>query len=222
MSLQELRFTATPEKGEVSALFMRPDHATHLLVMAHGAGADMRHLHLATIAERLSETNIASLRFNFPYIEHGGRIDAKAVCVATVRAAVRTAQNLAPDLPVLAGGHSFGGRMTSTAAAESPLDGVLGLVLFSFPLHPPGRPDTSRAEHLTAVRVPMLFLNGTRDPLADESLLRTVCGTLPLATLHFLETADHGFRVLKRTRRNTQDVYVEAANAVRSWLHTMA
>ena len=168
MTAKELKFLATPEKGEVSALLVRPAGASHLLVLGHGASTNMRHATLQAIAERLADAGIATFRYNFPYAEHGKGRDSQAVCTATVRSAVAAAHEAAPDLPLLAGGHSFGGRMTSTAASESPLDGVRGLVFFSFPLHQPGKPDTKRADHLAAVTVPMLFLSGTRDELADD------------------------------------------------------
>src|SRR4051812_50009116 len=135
----------------------------------------MRHATLQSIAGRLAEVGIATFRYNFPYSENGKGRDSQAVCTATVRSAVAAASEAAPGLPLLAGGHSFGGRMTSTAASESPIEGVVGLVLFSFPLHPAGKPDTKRADHLADVAVPMLFLSGTRDELADMGLLRPVC-----------------------------------------------
>ena len=200
---REMKFLATPEKGEVSALLIRPSDASHLLVLGHGASTNMRHATLQTIAERMADAGIATFRYNFPYMEHGSGRDSKEICTATVRSAVAAARNAAPDLPLLAGGHSFGGRMTSTAASESPLDGVRGLVFFSFPLHPPGKPATKRADHLSAVTVPMLFLSGTRDDLADLELLEPVCKKLgKRATLHLLDTADHGFRILKRSRKS--------------------
>lgn len=215
---KELRFLATPEKGQVSALLIRPPAATHLLAFAHGAGTDMRHATLETIAERLAEAHIATVRYNFPYTENGTGRDSQEVCTATVRSAVAAAREAAPGLPLLAGGHSFGGRMTSTAASESPLAGVRGLVFFAFPLHPPGKPDTKRAEHLADVTVPMLFLSGTRDDFADLRLLRRVCQRLgKRATLHLLDTADHGFRTLKRSRKSQEDVFDEMARAVREW-----
>ena len=214
----ELKFLATPEKGEVSALLIRPAGASHLLVLGHGASTNMRHATLQTIAERLADAGIATFRYNFPYMEHGKGRDSQAVCTQTVRSAVAAAHGAAPDLPLLAGGHSFGGRMTSTAASESPLDGVRGLVFFSFPLHQPGKPDTKRADHLAAVTVPMLFLSGTRDELADMDLLKPVCKKLgKLATLHPLDTADHGFKTLKRSRKSEEDVFVEMARVVREW-----
>jgi predicted alpha/beta-hydrolase family hydrolase len=214
----ELKFLSTPEKGEVSALLVRPADASHLLVLGHGASTTMRHANLQTIAERMAEVGIATFRYNFPYAEHGKGRDSQAVCTATVGSAVAAAQRSAPGLPVLAGGHSFSGRMTSHAAAESPLDGVCGLVFFAFPLHQPGKPDTQRADHLAAVTVPMLFLSGTRDELADMDLLKGVCRKLgKRATLHPLDTADHGFKTLKRSRASEEDVFVEMARIVREW-----
>jgi predicted alpha/beta-hydrolase family hydrolase len=215
---RELKFLATPEKGEVSALLVRPADATHLLVLGHGASTNMRHANLQTIAERMADVGIATFRYNFPYMEHGTGRDSQAVCTATVRSAVAAAHRSAPGLPILAGGHSFSGRMTSNAAAESPLAGVSGLVFFAFPLHQPGKPDTKRADHLGAVTVPMLFLSGTRDELADMDLLKPVCQKLgKLATLHLLDTADHGFKTLKRSRASEEDVFVEMARVVREW-----
>jgi predicted alpha/beta-hydrolase family hydrolase len=214
----EMKFVATEAKGEVSALLVRPSEASHLLVLGHGASTNMRHRTLQTIAERTAGAGIATFRYNFPYMEQGRRLDSREVCTATVRSAVAAARRAAPDLPLLAGGHSFGGRMTSTAASESPLEGVCGLVLFSFPLHQPGKPDVTRAAHLAGVTVPMLFLSGTRDTLADLNLLRPVCERLgSQATLHLLDTADHGFRTLKRSRSSDEDVFVEMARVVRQW-----
>ena len=214
----ELKFLATPETGEVSALLIRPDNASHLLVLGHGASTNMRHTTLQTIAERLADVGIATFRYNFPYSERGTGRNSQEVCTATVRSAVAAASAAAADLPLLAGGHSFGGRMTSTAASESPLEGVCGIVFFSFPLHQPGKPDSKRASHLSAVTVPMLFLSGTRDELADLDLLRPVCKKLgKSATLHLLDTADHGYRVLKRTRKSAEDVFVEMARVVKDW-----
>ncbi len=215
---REMKLLATPEKGEVSALLVRPGDASHLLVLGHGASTNMRHATLQTIAERMADAGIATFRYNFPYMEHGKGRDSREVCTATVRSAVAAAHRAALDLPLLAGGHSFGGRMTSTAASESPLDGVHGLVFFAFPLYQPGKPDTKRADHLSAVTVPMLFLSGTRDELADRDLLQPVCKNLGnRATLHPLDTADHGFRTLKRSRKSEEDVFIEMARIVREW-----
>jgi predicted alpha/beta-hydrolase family hydrolase len=214
----ELKFLATAEKGEVSALLLLPDQASHLLVLGHGASTNMRHPTLQSIAERMADAGIATFRYNFPYAEHGKRRDPTEVCTATVRSAVAAAHKAAPALPLLAGGHSFGGRMTSTAASEAPLEGVHGLVFFSFPLHQPGKPDTKRADHLTAVQLPMLFLSGTRDSLAHLELLEAVSGKLGRrATLYALDTADHGYRVLKRSRRSDEDVFAEMARITKHW-----
>jgi hypothetical protein len=216
--VEESQFIATPEKGRVSALMIRPANASHMLVLGHGASTNMRHATLETIAERLADVGIGSFRYNFPYSEHGGGRDGTGTCTATVRSAVSAAHAAAPDLPLLAGGHSFGGRMTSTAASEAPLDGVHGLVFFSFPLHQPGRPETKRADHLISVTVPMLFLSGTRDELADLELLRPVTKKLgKRTTLHTLDTADHGYRILKRSRSSDEDVFVEMARIAREW-----
>ena len=220
--VQEMKLLATPEKGEVSALLVRPEGATHLLVLGHGASTNMRHATLQTIAERMAEAGIATFRFNFPYMEQGKGRDSQEVCTATVRSAVAAAHRAGPDLALLAGGHSFGGRMTSTAASQSPLDGVNGLIFFAFPLHQPGKPETKRANHLSEVTVPMLFLSGTRDDLAHLDLLEPVCKKLgKRATLHLLDTADHGFRTLKRSRKSEEDVFVEMARVGREWAGTL-
>ena len=217
-SATEMKFVATPEKGKVSALLIRPRDARILLVLGHGASTNMRHATLQTIAESMADAGVATLRYNFPYMEPGGGGRSQPVCLATVRSAVAAAHEAAPDLRLLAGGHSFGGRMTSTAASEAALEHVDGLAFFAFPLHQPGKPDTKRAEHLSAVTVPMLFLSGTRDELADLTLLEATCGKLgKRATLHLLETADHGFRILKRSRKSEEDVFVEMARVLREW-----
>jgi predicted alpha/beta-hydrolase family hydrolase len=214
----KLKFLATPDKGDVSALLVRPENASHLLVLGHGASTNMRHATLQTITERLAAVGIATFRYNFPYSENGKGRDGQAVCTATVRSAVAAAHRAAPNLPLLAGGHSFGGRMTSTSASESPIEGVRGLVFFSFPLHLAGKPETRRAEHLDAVTVPMLFLSGTRDELAEMDLLKSVSEKLGgRATLHALDTADHGYKVLKKSRTSAEDVFVEMARVVRDW-----
>jgi predicted alpha/beta-hydrolase family hydrolase len=219
---EELKFLATSSKGEVSALLIRPDDATHLLVLGHGASSNMRTPMLTTIAERLATQKIASFRYNFPYSENKRGRDPNPVCVATIRSAVLAAKNAAPDLPLLAGGHSFSGRMTTTAASEDPLEDVVGLVLFAFPLHPPGAPDTKRADHLSNVTIPMLFLSGTRDPLGELNLLEPVIAKLgQRAKLHLLETADHSFKVLKRTRTSTEDVFDEMARVTAEWAQAL-
>lgn len=219
IEIRELTIRVTVAETEVSALLMLPENAVYLLVLAHGAGANMRHITMQTIAERLGEVGIATLRYNFPYMEAGRpRVDSPEVSAATVRAAVEKAREVAPDVTLLAGGHSFGGRMTTTAASQSPLEGVKGLVLCSFPLHMPDKPSTKRAEHLNSVTVPMLFLTGTRDKLADLDLFKPVIEKLgSLATLHLLDTADHSYKILKRTRESKEDVFVEMARVVMGW-----
>src|SRR5262247_369784 len=215
---KEEKNLSTTEKGEGSAPPLRPADASHMLVLGHGASANMRHATLHTIAERMADASLATFRYNFPYMEHGAGRDSQEVCTATVRSAVAAAHKAAPDLHLLAGGHSFGGRMTSTAASEAPLENVDGLVFFSFPLHQPGKPDTKRADHLSAVMVPMLFLSGTRDEMANVDLLQPVCKKLGnRATLHLLDTADHGFRILKRSRKSEEDVFVEMARVIKGW-----
>jgi predicted alpha/beta-hydrolase family hydrolase len=216
--ITESKFLATPEKGEVSALLVRPQNATHVLVLGHGASSNMRTPLLQTIADHLADEQIATFRYNFPYSENKRGRDPNPVCIATIRAAVKAAHDAAPDLPLLAGGHSFSGRMTTTAASEAPMEGVKGIVLFAFPLHPAGAADTKRAEHLANVNVPMLFLSGTRDALGEldclEPTIRKLGGK---ATLHLLDTADHSFKVLKRTRHSSEDVFTEAARVVAEW-----
>jgi predicted alpha/beta-hydrolase family hydrolase len=215
---EELRFLATEEKGEVSALLMRPAAARFLLVLGHGASTNMRHRTVETIAERCFDAGVATFRYNFPYSESGGGRNSNAVCQDTIRAAVAAAGGAAGDLRLLVGGHSFSGRMSSMAAAEEALVGVDGLVFFSFPLHPAGKPGTERADHLAEVGAPMLFLSGTRDGLGENELLIPVCeGLGSRATLHLLHTADHGFKTLKRSRNTDEDVYVEMARVLSEW-----
>jgi uncharacterized protein len=215
----EVRIPVGERTGDVSGLLLRPDGARLLYVLAHGAGAGMRHPFLESVAQRLADRDIATLRYQFPYMEQRARRpDPPAVAAATVRAAVIEAARLAPGLPLVAGGKSFGGRMTSTAQAEEPLPGVRGLVFLGFPLHPPGRPGDSRAEHLAQVRIPMLFLQGDRDEFADLKLLKPVVKRLGArATLHLVEGGDHSFHVLKRSGRTDADVMSELADAIVKW-----
>src|SRR5881394_4605628 len=205
--------------GEVSGLLLRPADARLLYVLAHGAGAGMRHPFLESLAQRLADRSVATLRYHFPYMKRrASRPDPPAVAAATVRAAVEEAARVAPGLPLVAGGKSFGGRMTSTAQAEEPLPGVRGLVFLGFPLHPPGRPDDKRAEHLAQVRIPMLFLQGDRDEFADLKLLKTVVKRLgERAKLHLVEGGDHSFKVLKRSGRTDADVMTELVQAIVGW-----
>jgi predicted alpha/beta-hydrolase family hydrolase len=213
-----------PGAGEVSTLLRMPARPNAFLVLAHGAGAGMRHAFLETMAHRLADRGIGTLRYQFPYAERGGRRpDPEPVLLATVRAAVASGREAANGLPLLAGGKSMGGRMTSRAAAVEPLPGVSGLVFFGFPLHPVGRPGVSRAAHLEAVAVPMLFLQGTRDELADLELLRPVLAGLGRrATLRVIEQADHMFHVLKRSGRAPEDVLTELADSVAEWREQFA
>ena len=204
--------------AEVSALLVRPKNARWLLALAHGAGAGMTHPFMENLSDELSAVAIATFRYQFPYMEQRRHVpDAPAVLTATVVAAVQAAKKAAPDLPILAGGKSMGGRMTSQAA-QHPLDGVQGLIFFGFPLHPPNRPGTKRADHLAKVTVPMLFLQGTRDTFADLKLLRPICAKLgERATLHVIESADHSFHVLKSSKRTDADVLRELAETTASW-----
>ena|SRR5213593_4007213 len=208
--------------ASVSGLLMRPPGARWLYVLAHGAGAGMRHPFLETFARALAERDVATLRYQFPYMERrASRPDPPAVAAAAVRAAAAEAARLAPGLPLVAGGKSFGGRMTSTAQAEEPLPGVRGLVFLGFPLHPPGRAGDQRAEHLAQVQVPMLFLQGTRDDFADLTLLKPLIKRLgQRATLHLVEGGDHSFHVLKRSGRTDADVMGEIADAIAEWSAT--
>ena len=203
----------------MSALLSRSTKARWLLVLAHGAGAGMSHPFMEMLADELASKGMATFRYQFPYMEERRRVpDAPAVLTATVVAAVRAAKETAPGLPLLAGGKSMGGRMTSQAAAQRPLNGVRGLVFFGFPLHPPNRPGTKRADHLAKVTMPMLFLQGTRDTFADLKLLRPVCAKLgSRATLHVIETADHSFHVLKSSGRKDAEVLRELAETAVSW-----
>ena len=214
-----LRFLASQKAGEVSALLVRPERAQSLLVLGHGAGAGMRHAFMHSISDQLAERGIATFRYNFPYIEQGNRRpDVTPLLLATVRRAVETASGAASDLPLLAGGKSMGGRMTSMAAAEGELSLVRGLVFFGFPLHAAGQPSTSRGEHLAKVKVPMLFLQGTRDKLADLTLLRPICAQLgKRAELHVIEAADHSFHVPKSSGRDDSQVLAELGDTVLSW-----
>ncbi len=203
----------------MSGLLHKPRDARFLLVFAHGAGAGMRHRFMDAMCLHLTEHGIGTFRYQFPYMEAGGKgPDPKPILLATVRAAVHEAGKLAPELPLIAGGKSMGGRMTSMAAAEEPLDNVKGLVFFGFPLHPAGKPSTERAEHLASVSIPMLFLQGTRDSLANLELLRPVCKSLKRkATLHIIEGADHSFRLPKKSGKNESEVLDGLAGVVEQW-----
>jgi predicted alpha/beta-hydrolase family hydrolase len=210
---------AIDETRSVSALFQLPPDATTCFVLAHGAGAGMDHPSMAAVATELAARSIATLRFQFPYMERGSRRpDLPPVCHATVRAAVAEAARLAPKLALFAGGRSFGGRMTSQAQAIEPLPGVKGLAFIGFPLHPAGKPSVERAEHLLKVKIPMLFLQGTRDELAKLELLQPVIDRLGArATLKMLQDADHSFHVPARTGRKDPEVRAEMLDALAAW-----
>jgi uncharacterized protein len=225
-ALTEHQFRPWKSTEAVEALLLRPGNARWLLVLAHGAGAGMRHPFMDNLARALAGCGIATFRYQFPYMQQQRkRPDTTTVLTATVRAAMATAAEAASDLPLLAGGKSLGGRMTSLALAEGPFEStndamaaVRGLIFFGFPLHPPGRPGTPRADHLERVKRPMLFLQGTRDTLADLAVLRPVCAKLaPRAILHIVNTADHSFHVLKRSGTTDADVLRELAETVASW-----
>jgi predicted alpha/beta-hydrolase family hydrolase len=211
---------AIPGADPVSGLWQAPSHAKACLVLAHGAGAGMTHKAMAATAEGLEALGIATLRYQFPYMEKGGkRVDAPPVAHAAVRAAVATARERAGALPLFAGGRSFGGRMTSQAQALAPLAGVRGLVFFAFPLHAAGKPSLERAAHLTQVRIPMLFLQGTKELLAETSLLRaTVTSLDDMATLELVEEADHSFHAPARTGRKDPEIMAHILGVADRWM----
>ena len=210
---------AVDREQSISGLLDRPRDARACLVLAHGAGAPMTHPFLAAVAAGLAERAVATLRYNFPYMERKSpRPDSPKVATAAVRAAVTEASRLMPKLPLFAGGKSFGGRMTSQAEADQPL-GIRGLVFFGFPLHPPGKPSDERAAHLASVRVPMLFLQGTNDAFAELDLLKPVVGRLgKQATLDLFEAADHSFHVAAKTGKRDADVRRELIDATATWI----
>jgi uncharacterized protein len=213
--------TIVGEDGlSITALVQMPPGARTCYVLAHGAGAGMRHPFMASVAAELAQRGVATLRYQFPYMERGARRpDPPALAQATVRAAVATAHRVAPGLPLIAGGKSFGGRMTSQAQAKAPLPGVRGLAFLGFPLHPAGKPARDRANHLSDVHVPMLFLQGTRDTLAMLDQLEPVCHALGArATLKLLQDADHSFHVPARTGRNDAYVRREMLDALAAWI----
>jgi predicted alpha/beta-hydrolase family hydrolase len=215
------RLTLTvDETRRVSALLQLPPAAKACFVLAHGAGAGMDHPSMVAVAAELAARNIATLRFQFPYMERGSRRpDPPAVCHATVRAAVAEAARLDPKLALIAGGRSFGGRMTSQAQAIEPLPGVKGLAFIGFPLHPAGKPSVERAEHLRNIKTPMLFLQGTRDELAKLELMQPLIDQIGArATLTLLQDADHSFHVPARSGRKDTEVRAEMLEAFVTWI----
>lgn len=211
------------ERLHVSARLERPAAARACYVLAHGAGAGMDHPFMSAAARELAALGIATLRYQFPYMErHGRRPDPPPLCHQTVRAAVAQAAHLAPGLPLLAGGRSFGGRMTSQAQALAPLPGIRGLALLGFPLHPAGRPSDERARHLGQVELPMLFIQGTRDALAERDLMEaTVARLRAPVTLHWVEGADHSFHVPARSGRSDAEVRAAVLEALAVWVDSL-
>lgn len=211
------------DQQRVSGLLIVPPDARAGYVLAHGAGAGMEHVFLASIAEELAQRNVATLRYQFPYMEHGSkRPDAPPLAHASVRAAVAEMSRVTPDLPLVAGGKSFGGRMTSQAQALSPLPGVCGLIFLGFPLHPAGRPSTERGTHLFQVQIPMLFLQGSHDGFAEVHLLRSLINEIGgRATLQLFRDADHSFHVPARTRRKDADVRAQMLDVLAGWINTV-
>src|SRR6202048_5014560 len=223
VSPQKLELRADSANA-VSALLLRPSGARACFVFAHGAGAGMTHEFIELVATGLYDRGIAPLRYPFPYMEKGSkRPDAPAVAHAAVRAAVAEAARCCPGLTLFAGGKSFGGRMTSQAQAIAPLANVHGLAFLGFPLHPAGKPSDTRAKHLSDVHIPMLFVQGTRDKLAETQLLEPVVKRLGTkASLHPVQEADHSFHVLARSGRNDRDVMSEIVATLSDWIGTTA
>jgi uncharacterized protein len=220
--METLKISAGDE--QVSGLLLRPANAKALYLFAHGAGARMTHKTMESNAQGLAKRGVATLRYQFLYMEKGSkRPDAPKLAHAVVRAAAAEAVRLAPDLPLFAGGRSYGGRMTSQAQAETPLPSVKGLAFLGFPLHPAGKPGIERAEHLARVEVPMLFVSGDRDALADVELLKPVVeGLGDWATLHLVQHADHSFRVAAKSGRTSADAEAEALDALTNWIAHLA
>ena len=216
----DVQFIASIKAGAVSGLLLKPQNAKALLVLAHGAGAGMRHRFMTETSAKLAERGVATLRYQFPYMEkRKKRPDAESMLTDTVRAAITAAKKLAGDLPLFAGGKSMGGRMTSLAAAKEPLDGVRGLIYFGFPLHAAGKPGAERGHHLTEIKLPMLFLQGSRDALAELKLLKPLCAnTGKRAELFVIEGGDHSFHMLKSARRSDDEVLDDAVKKAAAWM----
>ncbi len=222
MNAQDISIAVGEDR--VSGLLLRPEGAKALYVFAHGAAVGMNHPNMASNAEKLAERGIATLRYQFPYMEkRSGRPDPPRIAHAAVRAAVAEAGRLAPDLPLFAGGRSFGGRMTSQAQAESPLPGVRGLAFLGFPLHPAGKPGIDRADHLERVHIPMLFVSGDHDALAEIDLLRPMVADLgDRATLHLVSHADHSLKVPVKSGRTSAEAEADALDAMAEWMLSAA
>lgn len=213
MHTQSFKLEVSPSIGQVSAKYITPDRPRCIFTLAHGAGAGMEHLFMETLADSLSKAGIATLRFNFPFAENKkGRPDSPAVAHMTIAAAIVKARELHPKLPLFASGKSFGGRMSSQYLSANPDSSVNGIVFYGFPLHPSGKPSADRAEHLKALKIPMLFLQGTKDTLATWELIEAVCASLRKATLVKLEGADHSFKAGKT------DVMSLLVNETKEWV----
>jgi uncharacterized protein len=221
---EEIKFSAGEKVGKVSGLLILPKGAEALLVFAHGAGAGMRHRFMEETAQKLTGHAIATFRYQFAYMEKGSkRPDSEAVLTATVRAAVAAAKEHADGLPLFAGGKSMGGRMTSLAAAKEPLEGVHGLIYFGFPLHAAGKPLVNRGDHLFDVKLPMLFLQGSRDALADLKLLNPLCARLgKRVELFIIDGGDHSFHLLKSSGRSDDQALDEAVAKTSSWISRLS
>lgn len=217
-----LAITVGERVGSVDALYLSPPDSTVLYILAHGAGANMQHSFIDQVAQHLAAAGVATLRYNFPYMNAGGkRPDPPAVLEATVRAAIEKGAELADRRVLIAGGKSMGGRMTSQALAKHPDNRIAGIAFLGFPLHQPGKPSTERAAHLSSVQAPMLFLQGTRDSLAKVEMMKEVAASLPQATLHIINDADHSFAVPKRAGRTAEDVFGELTTTIVEWARAL-
>lgn len=223
LTQKSLRIKVSESIGDVSALFYLPKDAEFVLLFAHGAGAGMKNKFMEQVSISLAEKNIATIRFNFPYMEIGKKVpDKKSVCVETIKAAAEKSSKLCPKIPLFAGGKSFGGRMTSTAASEGNLPDVKGIVFFGFPLHAPGKPANERAEHLYKVNIPMLFLQGTRDALASLDLLKPVLKKIgKKAELFIVDGADHSFHVPKENKLKDSEVIELICTEIKKWFNSI-
>ena len=216
MKKKSLSLKISPSIGTVSAICLVPEKSTCIMTLAHGAGAGMDHVFMVTLSQLLSEQGIATMRFNFPFMENKkGRPDTPAVAHQTIATAIAKAKKLYPGLPLFAAGKSFGGRMTSQYLSANPDPGIKGLIFYGFPLHPPGKPSTERAEHLKAVKTPMLFLQGTKDELATWKLMEATCASLKLATLVKITGANHAFKAGK------QNILQLLADTTKDWVGKM-
>ena len=217
---KEIHFVVSETAGVMSGLLLKPEHAVSLLVFAHGAGAGMRHRFIEDLSQKLAGLGVATMRYQFPYMEKRvKRPDSEAVLIATVQAALTAAEKYSDGLPIFAGGKSMGGRMTSLTLAKAPMDKLHGLIFFGFPLHAPGAPSAERGKHLADVQVPMLFIQGSRDALADLKLLKPLCAQLDgRAELFVVEGGDHSLHVAKRSGRTDNEVLDEVAAKASSWM----